>query len=102
MNLLEAINSGLPIRRRSSPRISGSNGNGWVAPDYLVNVMGLHWDDVTAQDWEIQEPSVAITRTDFLNAIAQVQKNTGHHLSATAWSFFEDVGAYLGLEKRKT
>lgn len=55
MNLIEAIKSGRPHKR---PGISG-----WIHSSEAYNAK-----DIVADDWEIFEPSVKITRTQFWEA----------------------------------
>ena len=69
MKLPEAIASNRPIRRKSSPRVVGSSGDGWIHPDYFIRVMGVSKEDILADDWEIQSKPIEITREQFYDAL---------------------------------
>lgn len=67
MNLCEALRTGRPIRRKSSPRIVGPFGEGYVDPRYFADRMGVTWADLTADDWEVQEePKPKVKRAQYL------------------------------------
>jgi hypothetical protein len=54
MKLEDALNLDLPIRRKSSPRVVGSHGDGWVDPRYFMEVMVPNNADYEANDWEVK------------------------------------------------
>lgn len=64
MNLIEAIKSKKPFRRKMADCIGWT---GWITPSniesYIFNVT-----EVMSNDWEVEEPSVTITRTQFEKA----------------------------------
>lgn len=76
MNIIDAIKSGKPFRRKgrdawlieadldAERRWLTSLGGGSIER-FLVRVS---LDDLKADDWEIQEPAVTITRTQFWEA----------------------------------
>ena len=64
MNLIEAIKSGKKFKREAWSRFEK-----WD-PYYPVIL-----SDVLADDWEIEEKKVEITRTQFFSAIANARKN---------------------------
>lgn len=72
MNLIEAIKSGKPYRRKY-----WSNGNGQWRPavDFMThwnhNHVGETLGDFVADDWETLDPSVTITRAQFWEAAPQ-------------------------------
>ena len=70
MNLKEAIESGRPFRRPSFPAnlwYSYANCSAMSRSDGEV----YHPDcaDICADDWEVQEPTVTITRTQLASAV---------------------------------
>lgn len=72
MNLIDAIKRGKPFRRP-----------GWTIEAYMADDGRLHRPDeckhsisiaryeYLADDWEIQEPTVTITRTQFMQAFCE-------------------------------
>ncbi len=117
MNLIAAIKSGRPFRKRS-----------WVRPDegwlqYEAEYNRVSWTNrdgtfnfsascVLADDWEIQEPTVTITRTQFLQTFAQALKFvedrggfritnfSGHAAPPPLWesAVVQQMAQILGLE----
>ncbi len=91
MNLIDAIKSGKPWRRRIHRECTA-----WREPIERVtgyNEVRFELSDLLADDWEIQEPSVLITRADF-NAAWEKASIKSEHLS-----HMRDVLAYeLGLK----
>jgi hypothetical protein len=73
MNLIEAIKSGKPFRRKmADPAMK--NLNPWRGP--FVRGEGytevrMELSDLTAEDYEIQEPTVTITRAQFWDAASK-------------------------------
>lgn len=64
MNFLEAIKSGKPLRIKDSPRYCGSNGDGYVCPEYaLSNLVTVK--EVLSDQWEIQQQIVTISESQF-------------------------------------
>ncbi len=65
MNLVEAIKSGRPWKRK---------GAAWSWREPIVRVPGYNQvsfelSDLLADDWEIEEPTVTITRAQFWEAV---------------------------------
>lgn len=94
MNLLEAIRSGRPYRRKH-----WNNGNGqWrETPDieeYWHQAYTETLGDLLADDWEIQEPLVEITRTQFW----EVVNARGPDYRDMAFAL--DLARKLGLEDK--
>ena len=66
MNLLEALKTGLPARRKNSPKMSGSHGDGYIDLLYFLTyrqpmfwgerVLNLTLEDLLATDWEVLRP----------------------------------------------
>lgn len=81
MNLIDAIKSGKPYRRKF-----WDDGNGEWRPAFDNTRLQERWkhaytetvEDLTADDWEIQERSIAITRTQFFQAWAEELKALGY------------------------
>lgn len=92
MNLIEAIRSGRPFRRPAR--------DGWIE----VNNNNLRWvggssiaitiQDVVAETWEIQEPTVTITASQFWEAI----EATWGKCDDDRQSGFHRLARRLGLE----
>jgi len=78
MNLIDAIKSGKPIRRRyrqfsytTGSYISGTthiHPEAWLDPTWFLSTVHLTADDITADDWETKQEPVLITRDQFWNA----------------------------------
>ncbi len=66
MNLIEAVKSGLPFRRCDRE---------WMTPKSWSKAFIR--EDVLADDWEIQEPAIPITRTQFWQAAKQALIDVG-------------------------
>lgn len=66
MNLIEAIKSGRPFKRSSWDR-------DFVRPPF-VN-LNLPAQDLIADDWEVEQTSVTITRKDFDSAWSKIWPN---------------------------
>ena len=70
MNLIEAIKSGRPFRRQNG---LGHVKRWCVARDCVQTVdedsVFLDREDLTADDWEVQEPEVTITATAYEAAV---------------------------------
>jgi hypothetical protein len=80
MNLIEAIKSGRPFRRH--PDMSWIYVKGGVlyynrASDGAICEQSLTVDSLLADDWEIQEPTVTITRTQLQDAYNDARNRVG-------------------------
>jgi len=60
LNFLEAIKSGKPSRRKFWPKEEFIN----INQDYIT----FHITDLLADDWEIDEPKITITRSQLAEA----------------------------------
>ncbi len=80
MNLIEAIKSGKNYRRRGRHNVwmtsidedelrQDENCEATFLRDCCGNRISLMVHDITAEDWELQEPAVTITRTHLDEAI---------------------------------
>lgn len=74
MNLIEAVKSGKLYRREAH-----AEDGVWLYPN---KVYTYEKDDIVADDWEIQEPFVLITRTKFWEAHAAAMKDAEEHRMA--------------------
>ena len=72
MNLIEAIKSGRPYRRACWDLDAWRPAIGHLRDNR--SHYGERLDDLLANDWEIQEPTVTITRTQFWEAYAVALK----------------------------
>jgi hypothetical protein len=72
MNLLDALKSGLPVRR---PEWTHGWANGWVCSKYILDCLSRGdlrpWgqEDLFAEDWEVRTPSVTITEDELRAAL---------------------------------
>lgn len=69
MNIYEVVkaSAGRPIRRKSSPRIVGSKGDGWISLSHLIHNLTVSMDDLNAIDWEIMpESKSTVKRAQYL------------------------------------
>lgn len=105
MTLIEAIKSGRPFRRTSYSH-RGSLGAWleirkvprgdtvlWIEQDQSEGAFSV--DDVLANDWEIQEPTVTITRTQFWKAVESVRASGANMYG---YPQPEALACMLGLE----
>lgn len=69
MNLIDAVKSGRPFRRACEHRSTDWN---IVTDRGYVGTVSLSPADILADDWEIQEPKVEITRKEFDQAWMEV------------------------------
>lgn len=107
MNLIEAIKSGRSFRRRGHQYWMKTLNNADVAEKECgVVVTGFSPSEVTADDWEIKEPTVTITRQQFYDAVMIARrKMTGKPIAmwhASRRDHFPDafeVALALGLEE---
>lgn len=78
MTIIEAIKSGLPLRRAGKTTWARNSllvntcGGGWIAPEYLLASFQLTQEDILAVDWETQEKKVELTRSDIEAAYCRV------------------------------
>lgn len=70
MNIIEAIKSGRPFRRILWTKIGGEKT--WIKNSSATL---FETDDVLANDWEVMEPTVTITKSQFWDAYSDVIKN---------------------------
>jgi hypothetical protein len=101
MTLIAAIKSGRPFRRRGKhDRFSEPFGPG-------IFSLTVTQEDILADDWEIQEPEVRITRTQFWAAYSEAQCDlfARPHLQSVGGYSFEEhsflmakLAERLGLE----
>jgi hypothetical protein len=56
MNIIEALKSDKPLRRKDKPVRDGANMCGYYDAELLLANFNLTKDDMVADDWEIQEP----------------------------------------------
>lgn len=118
MNLHEALKTGKNIRRTGRSTWSAPHGNSyitdplqghWMAPDFYLDRVGVDKEDLLAEDWEVQEKEVKITRTLFLTALhkAMVDQSGKRILTwsddllieqALSRTIIPQLIQYLGLE----
>ena len=74
MNIIEAFKSGKRVRREGW--------NNWWMPTTLITKHGLLVGCILADDWEVEEPTIRITRTEYYNAYKTAEceaKESGFH-----------------------
>jgi hypothetical protein len=81
VNLIEAVKSGKRFRRKGSKYFLAEyclfHENKCAISLYSSEfqaVMGLSWVDIDADDWEIEETSVPITRSQFFAAVNEASR----------------------------
>lgn len=110
MNIIEAIRSGRPFRRKDVHSIYMRSVDSddlrqddecealflrSVASDLRISLMP---GDLLADDWEIQEPAVRITRTQFLEAFGQMYCRPPWSGNVVDTAFGIELARKLGLE----
>ncbi len=75
MNFLEALRSGKRIRRRGWDEYVDSKPDVTFSPE--TNPHTVTVESLLSNDWEVEEESVAVTRTGFLSAVAEVLSEHG-------------------------
>lgn len=103
MNLIEAIKSGKPFRCKT-----WSNRDYWLGPSRLGPSMTVISqlrattdEELAGDDWEIQEPTVTITRTQLQDAYNDARNSVGDCSNFGASTFIvmaKKLG--LGLEDK--
>jgi hypothetical protein len=104
VTIVEAIKSGKPLRRRNKTfsYVSGSGMGGYrtyitpgtpMAPEYLLEVIKLTKEDILADDWEVEEKKVEITKAQLLAALKEVRV-----LPPFACGWVSDLCKELGLD----
>jgi hypothetical protein len=109
MNLIDALKSGFPLKRPAW--------TGWVRISIRANRLEtidgdeIGWsflpDDVLAEDWEIQEPSVPITHSQFCLAYrdALIERESRRVLTCpnchVEGSFFHTMVKALGFPSQE-
>lgn len=87
MNLIDAIKSGKPFRRPDQPWYGGMPNSFRVV-------------DILADDWEIQEPTVTITASQFWSAVnASTHVALGQDLELDRLGITK-LARFLGLEAK--
>lgn len=99
MNLIEAAKSGRPFRRPGWHWIvKSTNRNAFEFEDNFQIADISSPDDIFADDWEIKEPAVTITRSQlwFAYDMAYSDSNLNERLTR---QFVVRMARHLGLEK---
>lgn len=86
MNIIEAIKSGRPFKRKNSKSWFFTNG-----------IYSYSNDDIVADDWEVESPSVTIKRQQFYEAWAMASKIMGEKRNPDCPEMVELVAKELGL-----
>lgn len=109
MTLIDAINSGRPFRRKAWSVAAGCAVKthqcryieGGLSLELVLDdgqqTREVDWDDILADDWEIQEPKVEITRAQFLEAFGQMYCEPPFCGRAVDSSFAIALAVKLGL-----
>lgn len=106
MTIIEAIKSGKPLRRRNKTfsYVSGSGMGEYrtyiapgtpMSPEYLLEVIKLSKEDVLADDWEVEEKKVEITRDKLMNAWMRALCSTPNSITVVTVSA---LAKELGLD----
>src|SRR5271166_4978146 len=83
MNLIEALRLKAPLRRPISAHL-GSAGDGWLGHNYILDILCsypgksnatytfiLSDYDILADDWEVKEKEITLTKSLFLKILHQ-------------------------------
>ena len=84
MNIIEAAKTGLPMRRKNWPL------GGWCLPD--DDDFEIDYSDALADDWEVEEKEVTVTRSQFLEAwrkCHQRREEEGYDYIEASWLYKE-------------
>lgn len=112
MNLIAAIKSGRPFRRKSwdddmllhvSPGIDGCDEVQFVTAHSTKygRKFAPFADDLIAEDYELaEEPTVTITRAQFWDAVNSSSSTPLGHEIALNWDGIEKLARKLGLEDK--
>lgn len=76
MNLIEAIKSGRPFSRAGRKFLPGTG--------HMDARANLSYAEIVASDWEVEEPQVSITRTQFWDAASRCIDGNGRELARLA------------------
>src|SRR6266853_2331181 len=77
MNFVEALKIKRPIRRIGKASHVGSDGLGWVDPDYLLTTFNsgfLTKEDILAEDWEVRSETIELSKEQFFESVVDVAK----------------------------
>lgn len=112
MNIIEALRTGWKLRR-PIPKHLGSNGNGWLGNNYVRGLLiepsrrGIDWTeaeavvnekDLLADDWEVEEQPITITKKQFWDAYADARKvECGVYGEQSIGSFMTALARALGF-----
>lgn len=89
MNFVDVVKSGRPFRRPFW--------QSWSTPGGGAQL--FFGDDILADDWEVQEPEVTVTRTQFWEAANEVLPPIpGNDWNCAIQDNFKRLARYLGLE----
>lgn len=92
MTIIEAIKSGRPFRRKGD----GS----WYCDHDRSDCAMFRVPDILADDWEIQEPAVTITRSQFNEAVRSIPCHEIHGRTGPEWIVnTAELARKLGLEE---
>ena len=88
MNIIEAIKSGKPFRRKS-----------WTNRGYLspIGSIDLSCEAVIADDWEVEEKQVTITESDFKAALVRTTRSFPLYDEPHICEYLSQLKKELGL-----
>jgi hypothetical protein len=105
MTIIEAIMSGKPIKRAGKewwhakscnhePGAHGTSMRGFFDPGFFLSVINLTKEDILADDWEVEEKKVEVTKSSLLKAIEAIP--TMHKELIKGWA--SDIAKEIGLD----
>ena len=90
MNIIEAIKSGKKCKRRSWKKK-------WIDPKDRSHYINLTFDDLAANDWEVEEKQVTITESHFESAVARANQSFSIYNPPHICEYLTQLKKELGL-----
>jgi hypothetical protein len=103
MTIIEAIKSGKAIGRKGHSfyihqcHSDKTAAHGLFEPTYFLDCVSLTKEDILADDWEIEEKKVEITRDQFIHAFAQAYCCLGNAHKQLDPTLGDAIARILGL-----
>lgn len=90
MNIAEAIKSGKKCKRRPWKKK-------WIDPTDRSHYINLTFDDLAANDWEVEEKQVTITESHFESAVARATQSFSMYNPPHICEYLTQLKKELGL-----
>lgn len=82
MTIIEAIKSGRRFRSIHAATTYASSDGGWYTaydPAHSPTMVSMSYEDLTAEDWELETAELVVTRHILFNALASALKKEGDY-----------------------